>query len=257
MTTRSNNVKMACDKYDKRIIPIEILNFDTYEKEALDMILRLIENDSNVFDIGANIGWYSINIAKTKKDVDVFSFEPIPKTYDYLVKNVSLNNISNVRPHNFGFSHRGEDLEFYYYPEGSGNASIANLSENNGAEKITCQVKKLDDFVRTNKLKVDFIKCDVEGAELLVFQGGIETIKNQKPIVFAELLRKWSAKFNYHPNEVVKLFRNIDYRCFTAKSERLIEFFKMDDQTTETNFFFLHSKKHKSEINKLLIREPR
>ena len=143
-------------------------------------------------------------------------------------------------------------MEFYYYPEGSGNASLANLSENKGVKKITCQVKKLDDFINASSLGVDFIKCDVEGAELFVFQGGIETIKNQKPMVFTELLRKWSAKFNYHPNEVIKLFKDTGYRCFTTKNGRLIEFFKMDDLTIETNFFFLHSEKHKAKINSLL-----
>ena len=45
----------------------------------------------------------------------------------------------------------------------------------------------LDEFVKGKKTKVDFIKCDVEGAELLVFTGGIKSIEKYKPIIFAEM----------------------------------------------------------------------
>jgi len=113
-------------------------------------------------------------------------------------------------------------------------------------------VRKLDNFISERKLKVDFIKCDVEGAELFVFKGGIETIKIHKPIILAEMLRKWATNFNYHPNEIIELLSDIGYRCFTAKGEKLIEFFTMDEKTVETTFFFLHSVKHNSKINSLL-----
>ena len=165
---------------------------------------------------------------------------------------MGINNISNVQVFNFGFSNEEKEITFYYYPEGSGNASLANLSKSNNVEKISCYVRKLDNFVSEKNLKVDFIKCDVEGAELLVFKGGIETIKKHKPIILAEMLRKWSANFNYHPNAIIELLSDAGYRCFTAKGEKLIEFFTMDEQTLETTFFFLHSLKHRFKINTLL-----
>jgi FkbM family methyltransferase len=252
MTCRSTGVKMLCDKTDERIVPIEILNFGFYEKTDFDMALKLIEENFIVFDIGANIGWYTINISKLVEGVKVFSFEPIPKTLRYLKKNIEINNISNVQVFNFGFSNEEKEITFYYYPEGSGNASLANLSKSNNVEKISCYVRKMDNFVSEKKIKVDFIKCDVEGAELFVFKGGIETIKTHKPIILAEMLRKWSANFNYHPNEIIELLSDVGYRCFTAKGEKLIEFFTMDEQTVETTFFFLHSVKHISKINSLL-----
>jgi len=105
-------------------------------------------------------------------------------------------------------------------------------------------VRKLDVFVKENNLHIDFIKCDVEGSELFVFKGGITTIERDQPIIFTELLRKWSAKFNYHPNEVINLLKNLGYRCFTVKRGKLIEFFTMTDTTLENTFFFLHEKKH-------------
>jgi hypothetical protein len=105
-------------------------------------------------------------------------------------------------------------------------------------------VRTIDEFSAEKGLKVDFIKCDVEGAELFVFQGGVKTISRDKPVIFTEMVRKWSAKFNYHPNQIIELLRGIGYRCFRAEGNALVEFPVMDENTAETNFFFLHALKH-------------
>ena len=111
-------------------------------------------------------------------------------------------------------------------------------------------MKTLDEFVFESGInKLDFIKCDVEGSELFVFQGGMHSINQYKPIIYTEMLRKWSAPFGYHPNDIIKLFGDLGYRCFTAIDRGLREFFYMDDETEETNFFFLHDNMHKKIID--------
>ena len=120
-----------------------------------------------------------------------------------------------------------------------------------GLQEFKCPVVPLDTFIVEHEVKVDFIKCDVEGAELFVFQGGLDTLKRCKPIVFTEMLRKFAAKFNYHPNEIIKLFFGIGYHCFVAQGDKLVEFSLMDEETLETNFFFLHSEKHIDIIDSL------
>jgi len=249
MTSRSAGLRIICDPADQRIAPIEALNFRFYEREELEMILGLIEPGYNVLDVGANIGWHALNIAKRFSDVNVYAFEPIPKTFDYLQRNLQLNGTRNVHPYNFGFSEREELLVFYYYDEGSVNASAANLSESQNVQQLTCQVRRMDDFVQETGLRVDFIKCDVEGAELFVYRGAQECIKRDSPIIFTEMLRKWSAKFGYHPNEIINYLKELGYRCFVAQGNALKEFFHMDEDTVETNFFFLHEEKHALSIS--------
>lgn len=253
MTSRDKGVKMFCPLGDHRVAPIEALNFLDYETVDSAMIMRLVSPNDCVIDIGANMGWYSINIAKTYPSCTVHAFEPIPKTYSFLERNIRLNAPINVIPHHFGLSNEEKDIVFYYYPEGGVNASSANLSERPDCELISCHVERLDDYTNANGLHVDFIKCDVEGAELFAFQGALETLRRDLPIVFTEMLRKWAAKFNYHPNEIIELFGSIGYRCFTAKDDNLVAFQVMDDATLETNFFFLHAEKHKRQID-LLVR---
>jgi FkbM family methyltransferase len=250
MTSRSTDMKFVCDPVDERIAPIEILNFNQYEKSDFEMVLKLLEDGMTVFDIGANFGWYVLNISKKFPKSHIFAFEPIPKTFDYLSKNVSLNGISNVSIFNFGFSNQEGKFELFYYPEGSGNASLTNVSGLTDVEKIVCSIRKMDAFTDENNVHPDFIKLDVEGAELFVMQGGIKTIEQDRPIIFAELLRKWSAKFNYHPNELIDLLKDSGYRCFITKEGKLTEFFTMTDSTIENAFFFLHARKHEHLIER-------
>ncbi len=254
MTTRENGIKMISDVNDERIIPIEILNFNFYENEEFKMLLRLIGENDIIFDIGANIGWYSINIAKLRPKCKIYAFEPIPKTYALLIENIALNESKNISTFNFGFSNENTFITFYYNPKLSGNSSIQNLSHSDCIEEIKATVKKIDDYVRESKISIDFIKCDVEGAELFVFKGGADTIKRDKPIVFTEMLRKWCKPFNYHPNDIIKMFNSMNYKCFSIKGSFLKEFNTMTEETVETNFIFLHTVKHKKIIENFVLK---
>lgn len=251
ITAGAQNVKIACDPFDKRIAPIEILNFDRYEAVDSAMIFKLLASlahDFTVFDIGANVGWYSINMAKSFPGASIFAFEPIARTHAQLIRNIDLNGVKNIFPQNIGLSNQSGALTFYFYPEGAVNASSANVSGTSHAEQIVCNVQTLDAFTAAKQVPIDFIKCDVEGAELMVFQGGLETIRHQRPIIFSEMLRKWAAGFHYHPNDIIALLKGCGYRCFTADGGKLDEFFTMNENTVETNFFFLHPEKHKAQI---------
>lgn len=252
MVSRKNKVKMIVNTNDKRTTPIEIVNFGAFEKNDFQMLLGLVYDNSVFFDIGANIGWVSLNVAKMKKNVKVFAFEPIPETFVSLKENIKINHIQTIKAFNFGFSIEEKEFFFYYDLKDSGSASLANLSGSAHVKRIACSIKKLDDFITKTKVKIGCLKCDVEGAELFVFKGGIKTLEKQKPIIFVEMLRKWTAKFNYNPNDTIALLENIGYTCYIAKNGRLVELRKMTEQTTQTNFFFLHKGRHKDKISSLV-----
>jgi len=248
MEARKTGIKIICDKCDRRLAPIEILNFGAYEKADSDLLFRLLEDHMCIFDIGANVGWYSLNFAQALPTTTIYAFEPIPATFGYLQANISLNQATQVHPHNFGFSDREAELTFYFDPQGSGGASAVDLHGTGVAQKIECKVRRLDDFVEASGERVDFIKCDVEGAELFVLQGGVETLRKYKPVVFAEMLRKWAAKFNYHPNQIIELMAGLGYCCFVGRGGKLKEIKTVNEDTAETNFFFLHPATHTSKI---------
>ena len=253
MTSRDRGIKIKCIAGDKRNHPFEILNFMDVEIDEINMMNNMLQNNAVIFDIGANIGWHSLNLAVASRDRQIYSFEPVLSTYDSLLENLNINKVKNVRAYNLGFSKEEGVLDFYFKKGVTGNSSLKNLSEEDDVVKIKCNIKILDKFIYDLDLQhLDFIKCDVEGAELLVFQGALNVLKKYKPVVFAEILRKWAYKFSYDPNEIFNLFTSIDYCAFTIKHGKLIEFNRMTEDTVDTNFFFLEKNKHKSIIQKFL-----
>ncbi len=245
-------IQMICDRNDERTTPVEILNFDDYEKEELNMMRTFLKKDSVVLDIGANIGWYTLNIAQNVPNGLIMAFEPVHSVYDYLKKNVILNNIKNVKLYNIALSDKNEKMVFYYDPKLSASTSLKKLHENRKKIKITYNAKRIDDFF-DKKSTIDFIKCDVEGGEIFTIKGGLKIITRTLPIIFLEMLRKWSAKHNYHPNDIIAILDEIGYGCYYIKNNRLVRIKKVTEKTTSTNFYFLHQRKHRSFIKKLTI----
>jgi hypothetical protein len=93
-------------------------------------------------------------------------------------------------------------------------------------------------------LHLDVLKADVEGAELFVLRGGLETIRRDRPAILAEMLRIHSAPFGYHPNEILDLLHPLGYQCFASTEQGWLPFSVMDEETVETNFLFLHEERH-------------
>jgi hypothetical protein len=99
----------------------------------------------------------------------------------------------------------------------------------------------MDSFFEKQKLnRIDFIKCDVEGAELFVFKGGIKTIEKYRPIILSEMYLSWTLKFNYQPNDIIKFFENLNYKCVPLKDLGSKNFItNMLENSEETNFLFI------------------
>jgi FkbM family methyltransferase len=247
-----NGIKITCDPLDSRATPFEIFNFGDYEASEIAMVDHFLRPDSVILDIGANIGWYSLNLSKKVARGKVFAFEPLPKIFSRLMKNIKLNNVENVRPLNFGLSNKAGSVAFFFNPKLWGATSAAKLHEKSKTARVTCKLKRLDDFIFNLTDRIDFIKCDVEGAEKFVIEGGLEAIRKTLPAIFLEMLRKWSAKFGYHPNDIITILSGLGYQCFFIDRGKLIRIDKITEKTAETNFFFLHPGKHSRVMRKLV-----
>jgi FkbM family methyltransferase len=254
-TVRSSGVKIRCQLGDHRSPPVETFNFADFEPKESRMMDKLFEGCKTFYDIGANIGWHSLNLAGKYRDSIFYCFEPIPTTYQHLQDNIRLNAFTNIFTHNIALSNKNSHQNFFFYEACSGNASAVNLTARDDVNTIECRQMQLDDFSKEEQLpQVDFIKCDVEGAELMVFQGALKTIKSDTPIILAEILRKWSKQYNYNPNEILQLFFDNKYRAFTTDGYSLIPIYEITEETIETNFFFLHEVAHQQKILRFEIK---
>ncbi len=242
---RDPKILLRCTPSDQRHVAITSFNFGQYELHDFRVVMRLAKACSVIVDIGANTGFYSIALGQRYPYAQIVAFEPIPATYGELVRNLTLNGITNVSTYNVGLSDRTSDEPFYFDVTVPGATSGAPLGPEFGpTQTLICPVQSLDAFVERTGTAPDFIKCDVEGGELRVFRGAADTLARFKPIVFTEMLRKWSARFGYHPNEMMDFFRSYGYDCFVVNGAVLAPFAQMTEETIETNFFFLHRQRH-------------
>jgi len=236
-------IRMYCPPGDERHTALETLNLKSYETDEFYMVCRLFEG-GNFFDIGANAGYYSLGIASRFPNASVSAFEPVPASYSQLCRNIALNGVSNIATYNIGFSDRAGEMTFYHDASVSVATSSARPEGAAGsAQEIVCRVETLDNFVAA-QCEPDFIKCDVEGAELFVFLGGRGLLERRRPVVFAEMLRKWAIRFGYHPNDIIRLFSGLGYGCYSILEEQLLSVPEVTEATVETNFFFLHERRH-------------
>ena len=250
MTTRQMGIKMIASPVDLRLVPVDILNFGWSEKNEMKMLKNLVKRNydgkSKMVDVGANVGWYSINLAKSFPKSQIYSFEPISSTYDLLLSNIEMNELANITTIKAGISDYQGVATFYYDPHVSANASLVNLDEKDNVEKLSVPLVTLDKYFSQRSITPDLLKIDVEGAELFVLKGSKQIISGHRPIIFTEMHRKWSSQFNYHPNQIIEFLNSFGYKCFRLKEDQLIPIDTITESTQETNFFFLHHKHHRN-----------
>jgi FkbM family methyltransferase len=246
-----NNLQMYWNPNDLRSVPSMLVNHGDYEREELALLEFLARESHVIMDIGANAGWYSLHFARivSTNNGKVYSFEPVPYTYAELKRNIELNNFSAiVSAFNLALSDTEHTVELFIPTiSGSVAASQKQLFPDEENETVKCRAISLDAFAHQLQLdQLDLVKCDVEGAELFVIRGALQTIRIHKPVLMLEMLRKWARLFGYHPNDIIELLGQYDYACWSFKNGCMTLIRQIDEYCTQTNFFFLHQAKHKN-----------
>lgn len=246
--SRSQQIELFLDPQDQHLVPCTLMNFRAYETIETEFLKAITQENGVILDIGANCGWYALALAQHCPSARIHAFEPIPHTHGILQRNIRHNGLPNIEAHRLAFSNQEATLEFLYTPNCSGATSQVLAGQPGSQEslqKVSCPATTLDRFCAQHELAPQIIKCDVEGAELMVIQGGEAMLARDKPVILIELLRKWAKKFDYHPNEVVERLGRLGYQAYTLSNEGLRPCPGIDEETQETNFVFLHEQVHR------------
>ena len=247
----TNGLRLVWNPEDVRTVPNILLHHGVYEADELDALTRAARGCRVILDVGANVGWYSLHLARLLRADGgrIYAMEPVPDTFRALARNVELNALQDtVVATNAGFGSEAKMISFFVPAfTGSVAASQRPLFPGEANREIVCRLTMLDDFVEEQGIAhVDLIKADVEGAELDVLRGARRTLERDKPILFLEMLRKWAAAFGYHPNDIIALLREHGYRCYSMEKRTLREFERITEEVGETNFFFLQPAQHQA-----------
>lgn len=149
-------------------------------------LFSLCKENYNIIDVGTNIGWVALNFARLSKTGKVIGFEPDPLNYDVCKDNIDRNSLPNliVLPFGLGETSVRVNMEVRT-PNNRGGNRIAPQKKSGS---VIVHIKKLDDINEVSALSVvNLMKLDVEGYELKVLRGSINTLKKHKPTLFIEV----------------------------------------------------------------------
>jgi FkbM family methyltransferase len=142
--------------------------YNKMETEQTAAMLKEVGEGQTFFDIGANVGYYSILASRLVGPRGrVAAFEPLVRNLAYLQRHVEINNAGNVRVLPFALSDRSGILSFSTGP----NSAMGHLEPEGSSGDALVPAATLDEIAGRLGLLPDVIKMDVEGAEMAVFRG--------------------------------------------------------------------------------------
>jgi len=220
---RSGKLKMAsvvggnhitCDLRDH--VQKQIYFFGCYEPIENYLFSGLIDEDSIVLDVGANIGFYSLTLSNKIKSGKVYSFEAVDTTFDKLSKNISNSHKDSViKALNLGAWNKEEEVTFSLPDQDNIGAFTAGSVDSDKTTTCVAKMITLDSFVEKESLeKVDFIKMDIEGAELNALKGAHKLLENFRPTILLEVCSETCERFNYKVQDLWELLKQYGYKAY-------------------------------------------
>ncbi len=193
-----------------------------YEKHFLDIVYQIVKPGDYAVDLGANLGYHTVTLAKlVGNSGKVFAFEPQRITFQQLNCNVFLNGLDNVYTFHAAAGETNsevfvEQVDYYRVVEGDFGTNIGNTSVNSLGFGDKIPKISLDSL---NLPKVNFIKLDIQGCELLALIGARETILKHKPILFVEIEGHHLIKFNTTEKDLVSYIKGLGYKMFRIANQ--------------------------------------
>ena len=157
-----------------------------YDIQTIEVMKRVLKKDSNGVDVGCHQGSILREILSFAPKGAHFAFEPLPEMYQGLLE--SFGSVQGLRIYDCALSDTTGTTSFQHVISNPGYSGIRKRRYDRPHEQIqeiSVKIELLDNIIPRN-IPIHFVKVDVEGAELQVFRGGIETIRNSRPVIVFE-----------------------------------------------------------------------
>jgi FkbM family methyltransferase len=201
------------------------INYDSFQSmwlmynyivdwEEFTFIHNYISKSSIVFDIGSNMGFYSIWMGRSLGPTgELHTFEPDHKNFERLKKNISINSLQAKVKLNqkavstesgLGKITMGLDGENHLITDESNIDTIGDI-----------ELISLDQYINDNQLsEIDFIKIDVEGFELNVLKGGLLSLSNKKIGVIQLEINETISNAGVNRTEIIDFVHKNGYQFY-------------------------------------------
>jgi FkbM family methyltransferase len=197
--------------------------YDAFEYQVGRLLWARLRPGGVFVDVGANIGFYTLTASRlVGPQGRVIAFEPNPAVHARLKENLARNRATNVTAHACALSDEAGVVEIHTpTSETHGHASMRNLGWE-AASVARVPARRLDEVLAEVE-RVDVLKADVEGAELLVFRGAPRTIRRFRPLMVVEYSPQRARAFGYDGGELTRLLLGYPagYRLSLIESHRV------------------------------------
>jgi FkbM family methyltransferase len=191
------------------------IQFSGKERITTELFRQSIKQGDVVVDLGANIGYFALLASRLiGNEGKVYSFEPEPNNYNLMVKNIELNDYKNIVSEQMAVSNINGISKFYIANAEVGAHTLrehhANsyFMSNEGGDYINTPTITLDEYFRNKKLP-DFIKMDIEGAEMLALMGMDKIIQTNKDLkIISEFYPSAMREMGCSPIDFLRTLKN-------------------------------------------------
>jgi FkbM family methyltransferase len=201
----------------------EELDRDAFEPDVIRALHDSVRGGQCCFEIGSWVGVYSILLSTlVGREGSIFLFEPDPVAREACRQNLNLNWCENAVLLPFAISNRnGEQLLYSKGTFGDSQSSLVRRPKADSIGTRSCNVLTctLDDFVRMGGVSPDFVKIDVEGAELDVLDGGSEVLSRRGVMSITEVHARILRRLGTDPLSIVARFRSLGKRTWLLDAD--------------------------------------
>jgi len=238
-----------------------------HEEATTALFKKNVREGNVVVDLGANIGYFTLLASRiVGPKGKVFAFEPEPRNYSYLKKNIEINSYKQAAAFRKAVSSQNGKTELFICDYDSGHHTINQFSgiETYGRGRdsrktaIEIETVALDDFLREKAGHVDVIKMDVEGAEFLALSGMDKILRNNKGLkMFVEFFPLLIEKMGNSPREFIeRLLGDYNFSVFVIPDDYDASKHEMVKiNSAEEAMAFI--KKEEDHINLFLEKKPK
>ena len=199
----------------------QIWLFGNYEADETRFFVEQIRPTDVCFDVGGNVGYFSLLMSRLASDGSVHVFEPIPINAALIAANAALNGFENLHLTNAAVGDHEGSVHFSVSVDSAYSSMHATgrLAEE---KSIHVPMITLDDYLSATSLnRIDVMKVDVEGAEDLVVRGGSGFLGdlNRRPrIVLMELFDGNLSSFDASVSSVIERMVSFGYQPHVLKA---------------------------------------
>ncbi|HEY9769101.1 MAG TPA: FkbM family methyltransferase [Coleofasciculaceae cyanobacterium] len=190
------------------------LALGTYEIPIQNIFAQHLQAGDVFYDIGANVGFFSIIAAKLVGNTGkVYAFEPGEGNANSIRHNARLNDFNQIEVIEKAVSNTSGEGQLLLAKYSGGHALATADAPPDLAGEVTIDLVSIDDLIAQNRITPpNFVKVDVEGAELDVLKGMSETIKTYQPTIIYEVDDSDRAGYERKYRELADFLESLNYQ---------------------------------------------